>query len=135
MPPLEIVPEQERAPVAPSTVQPVAEEPPAILIEAAVLLPGPIFMVAAAPPISILVVAVFKRLVVPVLEVAIVVPAIVTSPELPTANISFPPVCNSIKLGVPDPVSFRKIPGLLAVKVSAEEGARETNELVLQAAI
>ena len=48
--PLEyIVPEQERFPVAPSTVHPVALAPPARLMEVAVEEPGPMFIVPAAP--------------------------------------------------------------------------------------
>ena len=45
-----IVPEHARFPVAPSTVHPVAPDPPAIAIVAAVPAPGPILNVEALPP-------------------------------------------------------------------------------------
>src|SRR5690242_14240304 len=44
-----MLPEQVRLPVAPSTVQPVAPEPPARFTLVAVAAPGPMLMVVAAP--------------------------------------------------------------------------------------
>lgn len=71
-----IAPEQARFPVAPSIVQPVAPEPPAILIDAPVPAPGPIFnAVVAAPPIFNVVAPVLKRF--PVVDVVLTVPPLI----------------------------------------------------------
>jgi hypothetical protein len=56
------LPAQVKLPVAPSTVHPVAPEPPAILTEVAVAPSGPIFSVDAAPPKLIVVAVALSRL-------------------------------------------------------------------------
>ena len=64
-----IFPLQIRFPVAPSTVQPVAADPPAILTEVALLPPGPRLIVVAAPNALTVVALVLKRLSIPVADV------------------------------------------------------------------
>ena len=64
-----ISPLQVRFPVAPSTVQPVAVDPPAIFTDVALLLPGPKLIVVAAPSALTVVALVLNRLSVPVAEV------------------------------------------------------------------
>jgi hypothetical protein len=62
-------PEQERFPVAPSTVQPVAPDPPAIFTVVAVEEPGAILIVEAAPKRLAVVELVLKTFSIPVAEV------------------------------------------------------------------
>ena len=62
-------PEQVRFPVAPSTVQPVADAPPAILTVVAVDPPGATLIVEAFPKALITVALVLIRLTIPVAEV------------------------------------------------------------------
>ena len=62
-------PLQVRFPVAPSTVQPVAPDPPARLINVALFDPGPISIVVAAPKALTSVALVLKTLSVPVADV------------------------------------------------------------------
>jgi len=55
------VPEQTKLPVAPSTVHPVAPDPPAIFTDVAVAPVGPMFNAVVAPPPKLMVVAVVLR--------------------------------------------------------------------------
>src|SRR5512137_1096159 len=64
-----IFPLQVRFPVAPSTVQPVCEDPPARLMLVGLLLPGPRFIVVAVPKALTVVTLLLKRFKVPVAEV------------------------------------------------------------------
>ena len=64
-----ISPLQVRFPVAPSTVQPVADEPPARLTDVALLPPGPRLIVVPAPNALTVVALVFIRFSVPVADV------------------------------------------------------------------
>ena len=64
-----ISPEQIKFPVAPSTVQPVAVDPPAMLTEVALLPPGPRFMVVAVPSALTVVALLLKRFSIPVADV------------------------------------------------------------------
>jgi len=64
-----ISPEHVRFPVAPSTVQPVAADPPARLIDVALHPPGPRLIVVPAPNALTVVALVFIRFSVPVADV------------------------------------------------------------------
>ena len=64
-----IFPLQLRFPVAPSTVQPVADEPPAILTDVGLLLQGPKLIVVAVPSRLAVVTLALNRFNVPVAEV------------------------------------------------------------------
>src|SRR5512143_2221611 len=65
------LPEQVKLPLAPSTVQPVADEPPAMFTLVAVAPVGPMFNAVVAPPPKLMVVAVVlsrSKLVLPVVK-------------------------------------------------------------------
>lgn len=95
-----IVPVQVKFPVAPSTVQPVAPEPPAKFMEVAVVEPGPIFSVEAAPAkLTVVAVELIKSKV----EVPVVIELLISGDVL-----------NTIR---PEPVSSEKDKAALAEEI------------------